>query len=140
MSGVFEIERTFKAPIQVVWAAITDKDQMKNWYFDLAEFKPEVGFEFQFIGGTECHSYLHLCKITEAIVGKKLTHTWKYDGYEGISYVTFELFEEPTGTRLKLTHSGLDTFPQNNPDFAANNFAKGWTNIIGNALANFLIT
>src|SRR6478609_4315181 len=94
----FVIERTFNAPINTVWSAITDKDQMKKWYFDLPEFKPEVGFEFTFIGGTECNSYLHLCKITEVIEGRKLTHSWRYDGYEGNSFVTFELFEEGAQT------------------------------------------
>lgn len=39
---------------------------MKQWYFDIKEFKPEVGFEFQFYGGTEEKRYLHLCKNLEA--------------------------------------------------------------------------
>lgn len=30
--GQFIIERTFKAPIEQVWEAITDKDQMRQWY------------------------------------------------------------------------------------------------------------
>ena len=54
------IERTYKASIERVWKAITDKDQMKQWHFDLAEFKPEVGFKFQFYGGDEKKQYLHL--------------------------------------------------------------------------------
>ena len=40
----FVIERVYNAPIQLVWEAITNRDQMKQWYFDLKEFKPEVGF------------------------------------------------------------------------------------------------
>jgi uncharacterized protein YndB with AHSA1/START domain len=42
------IERTFKAQAERVWSALTNKDEMKRWYFDLKEFKPEVGFDFQF--------------------------------------------------------------------------------------------
>ncbi|HSH18897.1 MAG TPA: hypothetical protein VLA03_00500 [Draconibacterium sp.] len=30
------------------WKAITVKEEMKKWYFDLEEFIPEVGFEFSF--------------------------------------------------------------------------------------------
>jgi uncharacterized protein YndB with AHSA1/START domain len=45
------VERIFNARIEKVWRAISDKEQMKQWYFDLAEFKAEVGFEFQFNGG-----------------------------------------------------------------------------------------
>ena len=132
------IERTFDAPIQKVWKAITDKDQMKQWYFDFAEFKPEVGFEFQFLGGTDEKKYLHLCKITEVIAGSKLTYSWRYDGYGGNSLVTFELFAEGNKTRLKLTHAGLETFPKSNPDLAKKNFVDGWTSIIGTSLKSFI--
>src|SRR5437868_14962750 len=134
----FVIERTFNAPIETVWKAITDKNQMKQWYFDLAEFKPEVGFEFQFKGGKDDRIYLHLCKIIEVIPGKKLTHSWRYQGYEGISYVSFELFAEGNRTRLRLTHEGLESFPLSNPDFAKENFAQGWTYIIGTSLKEYV--
>jgi uncharacterized protein YndB with AHSA1/START domain len=135
----FVIERTLNAPIEKVWKAITDKDQMKQWYFDLTEFKPEVGFEFQFSGGPAPErQYLHLCKITEVIPCKKLTHSWRYDGYEGISFVTFELFTEGNNSRVRLTHAGLETFPKENPDLAKENFAEGWTDIIGRSLKEYV--
>jgi len=133
------IERTFNAPIEEVWKAITDKHRMKQWYFDLKEFKPEKDFEFQFYGqGLKGEQYLHLCKITEVVPSRKLTYSWRYDGFEGISYVTFELFPEGDKTRLKLTHEGLETFPQDNPDFAKKNFVAGWTELIGKLLKEFL--
>jgi uncharacterized protein YndB with AHSA1/START domain len=134
----FVIERTFNAPVQKVWKAITDKDQMKQWYFDLAAFKPEVGFEFSFSGGPKDKQYLHLCRITEVVKEKKLTYSWRYDGYEGNSFVTFELFPENGKTRLRLTHEGLEAFPANNHDFAKENFVAGWTSIIGKSLGEFL--
>lgn len=134
----FVIERTMNAPAEKVWKAITDKDQMKQWYFDLAEFKPEVGFEFTFEGGSEEQKYLHLCKITEVIPGKKLQYSWRYDNYPGNSFVTFELFPEGAATRLKLTHEGLETFPNNNKDFARSSFEAGWTYIIGKSIIEFV--
>jgi uncharacterized protein YndB with AHSA1/START domain len=134
----FIIERIFNAPIAKVWEALTDKDQMKQWYFDLPEFKPEVGFEFQFTGGTEVNKYLHLCKVTDVIVGKKIAYSWRYDGYEGNSVVSFELFEEGDKTRLQLTHEGLETFPAGNTDMRRENFAAGWTHIIGTSLPSFI--
>jgi len=133
----FVIERTYNVPAEKVWQAITDKNKMKQWYFDLKEFKPEVGFEFTFIGGSEEKQYVHLCKITEVIPGKKLTHTWQYDGYPGESFVTFELFDEGDKTKLRLTHAGLETFPQEK-DFAKESFSQGWTYIIGKSLAEYL--
>jgi uncharacterized protein YndB with AHSA1/START domain len=134
----FVIERTLNAPVAKVWKAITDKNEMKQWYFDIAEFKPEVGFECHFSAGTKDKTYLHLCKITEVIAGKKLSYSWRYDRYPGNSTVTFELFEDGNNTRLKLTHTGLETFPQDDPSFAAESFAKGWTQIIGSSLPAFV--
>ena len=132
------IERTFKASASKVWEAITHKDKMKEWYFDLKEFNPVAGFEFRFYGGPPEKQYLHICEITEVIPMRKLVHGWRYDGYEGNSFVTFELFEEGKSTRLKLTHAELETFPANNPDFSRKNFEGGWNEIIGTSLKNFL--
>ncbi len=132
------VERTYDAHIATVWEAITDKDRMKQWYFDLKEFRPEVGFEFSFNGGPEDRTYLHVCMITQVIPGRKLVHSWRYDGYEGISFVTFELFDEGGKTRLKLTHEGLESFPADQPDFAKKNFMEGWTHIIGTSLKGYL--
>jgi uncharacterized protein YndB with AHSA1/START domain len=136
----FVIERILNAPTGKVWKAITDKNDMKKWYFDIGEFKPEVGFEFQFLGRTEEKEYLHLCKISEAAVNKKLSYSWRYDGYEGISFVTFELFDEGPKTKIKLIHKGLETFSVDNPDFAKENFKEGWNYIICTALKNFVET
>jgi uncharacterized protein YndB with AHSA1/START domain len=133
------LERVFDAPISKVWKAITEKDEMKIWYFDLPEFKAEIGFKFQFLGGdTNGKQYLHLCEITEAIPEKKLTYSWRYDGYAGNSFVSFELFEQENNTLLKLTHEGLATFPYENPDFAKGNFVAGWNHIISISLKDYL--
>ncbi|GGK86142.1 SRPBCC domain-containing protein [Rufibacter glacialis] len=129
---------TLPASPEKVWQALTDRDQMKEWYFDLAAFKPEVGFTFQFTGGTEENSYLHLCEVTEVIPRQKLTYSWRYEGYPGITYVTFALLPVEGKTQLTLTHTGLETFPQDNPDFAAENFVAGWQEIIGQLLPAYL--
>ena len=137
LAGALVIERTFAAPVARVWQALTDVGEIKQWYFDLKEFKPEVGFEFEFTVEHEGMKYHHLCKITEVIPQKKLAHTWRYKGHEGDSLVTFELFADGDKTRLKLTHEGLETFPRS-PSFARENFMAGWTQIIGSSLKDFV--
>jgi uncharacterized protein YndB with AHSA1/START domain len=133
------LERILNASISKVWKAITDKDEMKNWYFDLEEFKAEPGFKFQFLGGPDPDKqYLHLCEVTEVIPQKKLTYSWCYHGYTGISYVTFVLFDQGHNTLLRLTHKGIETFPKENADFAIKNFEEGWNEIIHTSLKNYL--
>ena len=102
VTEAIEIERTFNAPVARVWQALTDVDQMRQWYFDLKEFRPEVGFEFEFVVEHEGNSYHHLCKVTEVIPQKKIAYTWRYKGEPGNSLVTLELFDEGEKTRLKL--------------------------------------
>lgn len=131
-------EVVINAPVSKVWDAITKKEQMKEWYFDLAEFHAEPGFEFSFEAGNPNCLYLHLCKVTESIPNKKLAYTWKYSGYEGDSLVTFELFDEGGKTRVVFTHSGLETFPESNPDLARHNFDEGWTWNIQKSLKEYL--
>jgi len=137
LAGAVVVERTFSAPPERIWKALTDVEEMRCWYFDLKEFKPEVGFEFEFTVEHEGVKYCHLCKITEVIPQKKLAYTWRYKGHEGDSLVTFELFADGDKTRLKLTHEGLETFPKT-PSFARKRFMEGWTQIIGSSLNEFV--
>ena len=137
LANAVVVERTFNAPVARVWKALTDVDQMRQWYFDLKEFKPEVGFEFEFVVQHEGNSYHHLCKVTEVIPQKKIAYTWRYEGEPGDSLVTFELFDEGAKTRVKLTHTGIETFPKT-PSYALKNFEAGWTAIIGSELKQFL--
>lgn len=131
------IERTFDAPIARVWQALTDADEMRQWYFDLKEFKPEVGFEFEFVVEHDGNTYHHLCRVTEVIPQRKIAYTWRYNGEPGNSLVTFELSPDGNKTRLKLTHTGIETFPKT-PAYARKNFEAGWNAIIGSELKKFV--
>lgn len=133
------VERILNAPVNKVWQAITDKDEMKKWYFDLSEFKAEIGFKFEFTAGNkDGKQYVHLCEITEVIPHKKLAYSWRYDGYEGNSLVTFELTEQGDKTLLRLIHEGVETFLTDNTDFARSSFEGGWNHIINISLKEFL--
>ncbi|MFA6481534.1 MAG: SRPBCC domain-containing protein [Bacteroidales bacterium] len=133
------VERIFDATVLTVWTAITDQQEMKKWYFDLAEFKAEKGFTFRFLGGPDGKEpYVHLCEVIEVIPQKSLTYSWRYEGYTGISFVTFVLVEQEGKTFLRLIHRGIDTFPKENPDLAINNFIEGWNQIINSSLLAYL--
>ncbi len=139
MKPEITIRREFDAEISLVWRAITEKELMKQWYFELDEFLPVVGFKFEFKGGPEDGiQYNHLCEIMEVEFEKKLTYSWKYEGYEGISYVSFLLSESKGKTILDFSHSGLSSFPASNPYFGVHNFESRWKHFIINALPQFL--
>jgi uncharacterized protein YndB with AHSA1/START domain len=133
----FTIERVFDAPVALVWRAITTPEDMSRWYFDMKNFKPEAGCEFQFVVEHEGNVHDHRCKITGVIPQKKIAYTWRFEGRKGSSLVTFELFAEGGKTRLKLTHAGLETFAKT-PSLARKNFVRGWTRLIGSELKDFV--
>ncbi len=132
------IEANFDAPVSELWKAISDKAEMKKWYFEVPLFNAETGNQFEFYGeGKTGIKYLHKCEVMEVMALQKLSYTWKYDDYEGNSLVTFELTEDGNKSRLKLTHSGLESFPATNSDFERGNFVTGWTYLTGVALKEY---
>lgn len=133
------VEQTYNAPIAVVWKAITDKDQMRQWFFEpMTEFEPEVGFETEFDVEFEGQIFPHQWKVTEVVAETRIVYDWRYGGYPGDSSVTWELSETPDGTTLTLTHKGRETFPQDNPVFSRESGEAGWGYIVHESLKAFL--
>jgi uncharacterized protein YndB with AHSA1/START domain len=130
------VERTFNVPVDQVWRAITDKDEMKQWYFQLERFEAVKGFEFDFMAEHKGMKFVHLCCVKEVILYKKLSYSWRYKGEPGNSLVTFELFAEGNKTRVKLTHAGLESFPAVHA-YDRKNFERGWNFIIGTGLQKY---
>jgi uncharacterized protein YndB with AHSA1/START domain len=133
----FVIERVFDAPVERVWQALTNKEEIKHWSFDIPEFEPTQGYEFTFNGEHEDRIFIHYCHITEVIEHRKLTYSWRYRDVKGITMVTWELFPEGKKTRLRLTHTGLEKMAYAGPDYQRQNFEMGWTAIFGE-LSNWL--
>jgi uncharacterized protein YndB with AHSA1/START domain len=125
------------APVSKLWKALTDKDELKHWCFDMDAFKPSVGFGFQFYGENEGHKFLHLCKVLEIEVERKMKWLWTYKDVPGNTYVTFELFPQGNQTKLRLTHEGLETLPQDK-NYSKQNFVEGWNMILGELLPKYL--
>ncbi|MDN3546850.1 SRPBCC family protein [Mucilaginibacter aquaedulcis] len=138
-------ERIYDAPANRIWKAITDNNDMKHWYFDIEGFMPVVGFEFQFWGKVDDREFLHICQVTEVVNGQKLSYTMTFNNFSDADYapvkteVCFEL--NPMGenqTRLKVTHTGLENFPENLKHFTGNDFIKGWGTLLDNSLKQYL--
>lgn len=133
------VEQSFPVSKKKLWSAITELDQMTQWFFENIEtFKPIIGFKTEFVIENEGRVFPHLWTITEVEPYKKITYNWKYEGYAGDSDLSFELFEEENGTRLKLTHRVLESFPQDIPEFTRESCLGGWNYFIKERLMNYL--
>lgn len=134
----FIIERSYNAPVEKVWQALTDPTKMKQWYFDIPDFKPEVGNTTSFTAGDKNVQFKHEFKVLEVVTNKLLIHSWSYPDYPGMSTLTIQLTEDGDKTHLKLIHEGLETFSENGPSFMPESFTAGWTSIIGKNLPEYL--
>ncbi|HMC01942.1 MAG TPA: SRPBCC domain-containing protein [Flavobacteriaceae bacterium] len=133
------VEQTFNTSIHRVWDALTKLDEMKTWFFNAIEsFVPEKGFETEFVVQVENRTFTHLWKITEVIPGKKIVYNWKYKEYPGDSFVTFELSNHNSNTKLKLTTEVIEDFASNIPEFTRESCENGWNYFIKESLKNYL--
>ena len=133
------VEQTYKASIAAVWSAITNAQEMRQWFFEpINQFEPKVGFETAFDVVLEDQTYRHLWKITEVVQERRIVYDWRYEGFEGVSLVIWELSEAVDGAHLKLAHEGHQTFPQDDPVFSRESGVAGWTYFIQESLKAFL--
>jgi len=133
------VEQTYSATADVVWKAITDKDQMRQCYFEtIPDFKAEIGFETEFNVRAEGRDFPHQWKVTEVVPLKRIAYEWRYGGYTGESVVTWELSESLDGTKLRLTADGIETFPQDDPMFTRESGEAGWEYFLKESLKEFL--
>ncbi|REC50349.1 SRPBCC family protein [Chryseobacterium pennipullorum] len=133
------VQHKIDAPIEKIWEALTDKNKMKSWYFDIEDFEPQVGKVFNFYEpGTE-KKYHHRCEILEMIPQKRMKHTWSYPDYSKLkTIVTWELIPQEEGTLVKLTHEGIENFDRLGSSFSRESFTEGWNGIIGKSLKDYI--
>lgn len=133
------IEQSFEKPIEAVWQAISQLDQMRQWFFNnIPAFLPEAGFELQFNVQSGERNFLHQWKLLEVSPPQKIVYNWSYKEYPGNAMVSFELFEGEKGTLLRLTHIVTIDFPQDIPEFKRASCIGGWAYFIQNRLKAYL--
>ena len=133
------VEQTFNATLDRVWKSLTEPALMRQWYFDnISNFKPEVGFETGFTVSNDGRDFLHRWKVTEVVPHKKIAYDWSYENYPGDAWVAFELFEEGSATRLRLTHVAREDSPQDVPEFRRESGLAGWRHFVQKSLKHHL--
>jgi len=133
------VSQSFDTSPQKVWVAITDVAQMRQWFFDnIPTFAAKVGFSTEFMVETPDRKFLHQWKITEVVPGKKIVYSWSYAEYPGHGTVSFDVSSSDTSTILTLTAEGMESFPQDIPEFSRESCTQGWNYFIKERLFAFL--
>ena len=136
---VIKVEVVLNACVDAVWDAITNPDEMKQWYFDnIPAFKAEVGFTTQFMVESGGKSFTHIWEVTKVLPKKEIKYNWSYEEYQGLGFVSFKLASQGERTFLSLTNGGLETFPQDIPEFTRESCVAGWEFFIKKNLPKYL--
>ena len=140
-NNIFTITRIFNVSAEALWKAITEREQLKQWYFDFDDsFRLEKNAEFEWTAGDPAgKQWLHKGRILEITKGKKLMHSWEYPGYSGSSVVTWELnVLNENSTELVLTHEFVIPFDKDVEELRREHFEKGWNAIITISLPDYI--
>ena len=130
---------TIKAPVEKVWEALTEKEQMKQWYFTIPDLVLEEGSQFSFYEPGGQNKFLHTCVITEVTPLQRFQHTWTHPTHsQGRSLVTWDLVPQGNATEVTLMHEGIENFADGGPDLSPENYAAGWEEIVERSLKNFV--
>ena len=133
------VTQKFAESLDRVWQAITQRDQMQEWFFsEIESFEPITGFETRFNVVCENKNYLRVWKLLDVVPGEKIVYDWRYDGLPGAGKVTWELQESDSGTQLTLTNEIVETFPEDDPNFKRESCEAGWGYFINEQLPDFL--
>ena len=132
------VTQRVSAPVEKVWSAITEKSEMKEWYFDIPDFELKQHNEFNFFEPGDQQKYHHHGGILEIIPQQKLKHTWSYPEFsKEKTIVKWELEKDGEETLVTLTHKGLENFGHLGNEFQKESFEKGWKEILGESLKKY---
>jgi uncharacterized protein YndB with AHSA1/START domain len=135
VQDTIERELTFEQPREVVWAAITEPDQIARWFGTGAELELRPGAE----GSFSWESLGVKTKITVEAVDppRRFAYRWEPGGVDKggpTTLVEFTLEELGGGTRLRLVESGFEQF---GPEARHGN-EHGWDEELGELQAYLL--
>lgn len=126
------LHRTIDAPVEKVFAAWTDPEQLRRWFAPNDAVVARVIAE-AWVGGTflvemrgkDGGKWMVRGLYREVIPNSRLVHTWCWEGSDDESLVTVEFEPGPPGTtRLTVTHSRLASTE------ARDNHERGWTSCL----------
>jgi uncharacterized protein YndB with AHSA1/START domain len=129
------VKRTFKAPVEKLYAAWTDAEQMKRWFapgkmtVPTAEADVRVGgrYRVQMSGGDDCEFHTTGGVYREVIPNQRLVFTWQWEGSDLETVVTLDFKSlSANETELTLTHEGFDG------EATRDKHAQGWDGCLAN--------
>ena len=140
MAPTIEHEIVIDAPVEYVWRAVTEPDQIRLWFTEDVDLTPEPGYDgsVTFNRRNEQPTLHVRVTVQDVQPARFFAYRWHHPdaaaAVEGNSLlVEFTLIPERDGTRLRVTETGLDSmsWPAEERDDYADQHNRGWSTYLG---------
>jgi uncharacterized protein YndB with AHSA1/START domain len=132
-----QIERDIliEAPVEVVWRAVTEPDQISQWFSDEAAIDLRPGGEGTLTWDDRATSKAMTAGLTVVTVAPPSTFAFRWGHPEGVEagegnslLVEFALIQEGDNTRLRVVETGLAKvdWPEEQKAAYVDEHNKGW--------------
>jgi len=142
-----EREILIDASPEVVWAVITEPEQISRWFSDEAEVEARAGADGSLTwrpggrGGDREADMIVPIRVVDAEPFRRFSFRWNHPqgarpDENNSALVEFSLVEEADGTRLRVVESGIDAVAhdQDDKDRYLGSHAHGWQKHLGELL------
>lgn len=128
-SQEISITITVKATAAEIWRALTDTDDLENWWGDDVALEPKVGGKFREAweddNGDE---QLASGKVLSLVPNKSITFTWREKNWDAkqSTECTYVIEDKGKTRTMTVTHKGWDSFPEKQGAKLLKDFQVGW--------------
>ncbi|MFL0353827.1 SRPBCC domain-containing protein [Xanthomarina sp. GH4-25] len=136
MKDVIIKEKIFNHSIDIVWNAISKKEEISKWFIK-TDFKAEKGYQYRFSSESNKKDCTDITGTVVEAFPYTLIYTWLVAGTNIETTITWKLESVTEGTKLYLEHSGISKYKGDTAITMFESFNGGWNGCI-NQLENYL--
>lgn len=129
MSDTIELTISIRATAAEIWRALTDRDDLEEWWSEGVTLEPKVGGKFREAWeDDEGNKQLAQGKVLSAKPNKEIRFSWNEKNWAKDAYTEclIVISDDKKTRTLTLTHSGWEIFPEAKRAKLIKDFKVGW--------------
>lgn len=129
MNETIELSITVKSTVGELWYALTDSDELENWWGENVKLQAKVGGVFrEEWEDDDGNDQLATGKVLAVKDKKEITFTWKEKGWpkSAVTECTLKITNKDGKVGLTVSHSGWETLPEDRRKQVMKDFKVGW--------------
>ncbi|MNL14416.1 hypothetical protein D3C87_1353530 [compost metagenome] len=129
MSDTIELSVIIRATAPEIWRALTDRDDLEEWWSEGVTLEPKVGGKFrEDWEDDEGKPQLATGKVLAVKPNKEIRFTWNEKNWakDAFTECLISIEDSKTIRTLTLKHSGWEIFPEGKRAKLMKDFQVGW--------------